>query len=283
MKEYRNLTVAELRKLARERGIKGYSRMRKAQLVAALEKEDAVPKSRAAKATGPSRNRASVRESDGSSVVAVMGASAQGARSKVGSRGGEYGKPHEKKDREQRLAQPVEPKVTELPVCYGEDRLVVVPRDPSWVFVYWEITEGTYRRANREVGGGRLVLRLWLRNGLTGSRLMEFDVPEGGTKYYAQVNGDHSFVVGEIGMIGPRGDYCALARSKEVEIPRSKIQEASPTFVTVPFEIPLSELREKGRISGTVNVSQDGRLLTEEEYRRLYEGSERAASSSHPR
>lgn len=35
----------------------------------------------------------------------------------------------------------------ELPSGYGEDRIVLMTRDPEWIFAYWEITPASWRRA----------------------------------------------------------------------------------------------------------------------------------------
>ena len=45
--EYENIKVPELKALARDRGLRNYSRMRKAELVALLQNTDPLPSQRA--------------------------------------------------------------------------------------------------------------------------------------------------------------------------------------------------------------------------------------------
>ncbi|HWE27646.1 MAG TPA: DUF4912 domain-containing protein, partial [Polyangia bacterium] len=53
----------------------------------------------------------------------------------------------------------------ELPDSYGVDECEVLCKDPYWVFVYWEVTEGGLAAARAQLGqsadGARLVLRLF--------------------------------------------------------------------------------------------------------------------------
>ncbi|NQU08850.1 MAG: DUF4912 domain-containing protein, partial [Candidatus Abyssubacteria bacterium] len=52
---------------------------------------------------------------------------------------------------------------TELPRRYGEDRIVAMVRDPHWLFVYWEITPQSLRRARGELEGEGADSKLTLR------------------------------------------------------------------------------------------------------------------------
>ena len=53
----------------------------------------------------------------------------------------------------------------DLPHIYGRDTLVLLPRDPWWVFAYWEVTPTTREQALRPLGdeadGARDVLRVY--------------------------------------------------------------------------------------------------------------------------
>ncbi len=54
-----------------------------------------------------------------------------------------------------------------LPSSYGEDALVVLPRDPHSLFVYWDHAEATLREAFRDLDddGGGVELRVYARAG----------------------------------------------------------------------------------------------------------------------
>src|SRR5690606_36157969 len=46
------------------------------------------------------------------------------------------------------------PETPELPAAYGEDRLVLMTRDPDTLFVYWEITPARRREAEQAMRRG---------------------------------------------------------------------------------------------------------------------------------
>lgn len=60
-------------------------------------------------------------------------------------------------------APPDEP--GELPWSYGEDALVVLPRDPRTLFVYWDHAEATLREGFRDLDAPRVELWLYARAG----------------------------------------------------------------------------------------------------------------------
>jgi hypothetical protein len=60
-------------------------------------------------------------------------------------------------------APPDEP--GELPWSYGEDALVVLPRDPRTLFVYWDHAESTLREGFRDLEAPRVELWLYARAG----------------------------------------------------------------------------------------------------------------------
>lgn len=69
-----------------------------------------------------------------------------------------------------------------IPDRYGRDRLVLLVQDPSHVFAYWEVTDGTLARVRAEVGGhGAPVLVL---RGPNGTEQREVDLA-GGNYYLA--------------------------------------------------------------------------------------------------
>jgi diadenosine tetraphosphatase ApaH/serine/threonine PP2A family protein phosphatase len=48
----------------------------------------------------------------------------------------------------------------ELPAGYGESRIVLMPRDPQWAYVYWDVPNEQKEELRRQ-GGQQLVLRLY--------------------------------------------------------------------------------------------------------------------------
>lgn len=151
----------------------------------------------------------------------------------------------------------------ELPESYGRDRLVLIPRDPEWVFIYWEMSDNTYRAAMNDLSG-RPILRLRLESkGAESVRDVEvMDLMKG--RYYARALGDEMTVWAELGLRGSEGGFQTLLRSQKARMPRSHGVPSEPKFVTIPFDMPLDPQ------SGRVGAELEGRLLTESEFRNLF-------------
>src|SRR5207245_462354 len=118
----------------------------------------------------------------------------------------------------------------ELPRAYGCDRIVLLPRDPWWVFTYWEITPTTRVQALRALGaeaeGARELLRVYDVTfiAFTGDNAWQsFDVelPPGADRWYLNVGRPAASFCVELGLPTPGGRFLPLARSNVVTTPRA--------------------------------------------------------------
>jgi hypothetical protein len=62
-------------------------------------------------------------------------------------------------------APPADERLGELPRSYDEDTLVLLPRDPTSLFAYWDQSERTLRESFRDLAQPRAELWLWARAG----------------------------------------------------------------------------------------------------------------------
>ncbi len=115
-----------------------------------------------------------------------------------------------------------------LPSGYGEDRVVLMVKDPWWIYAYWEIrpeTERATRSALRpeEIPGLRSILRVYDVTGAgEPSATQSVDVVLSGlaTNWFIHTNAPgHAYLV-EIGLLTARGRFVPLARSNRVTTPR---------------------------------------------------------------
>lgn len=117
-----------------------------------------------------------------------------------------------------------------IPTHYGEDRLVLMVKDPWWIFAYWEIQPGTERAARsqllpHEVPGLQSVLRVYDVTGIDDPaqpphRHSDIALSGLATNWYIHVNTpDRSFIV-ELGLLAHTGRFILLARSNRVTTPR---------------------------------------------------------------
>jgi uncharacterized protein len=136
-----DMTLRQLRRVASEYGISRYSRMRKDQLLSSiLEIQRTKP------AFSPSRPL----EADQSVKPTELVAATATAATTIGSQS-----VHTTID-----LSSIDAELSELPEGYGESRIVLMPRDPQWAYVYWDISN-EHKEELRRQGGFRLALRFY--------------------------------------------------------------------------------------------------------------------------
>jgi hypothetical protein len=118
----------------------------------------------------------------------------------------------------------------ELPRAYGRDRIVLLPRDPWWVFANWEVTPASRITALRELGaqaeGAREVLRVYDVTFITftgDNAWLSFDVEltPGADYWYLNVGRPAASFCVELGLRTVGGRFLPLVRSNVVTTPRS--------------------------------------------------------------
>ena len=129
-------TKAKLIELARQQKIAGWHGMRKDELIAVLEKRQALSsrdaKPRTARTEHPVQT-AAARDTSANAEESVE-------RSKY-----DVGVPT--RDLSAKVPK-------DLPAGYGKDRIVVMVRDPYWLHCYWELTRHAIQRAEAALGPG---------------------------------------------------------------------------------------------------------------------------------
>jgi len=117
-----------------------------------------------------------------------------------------------------------------IPTGYGDDRIVLMVKDPWWLFAYWEIQPSTERAARgrllpHEVAGLQSILRVYDVTGVddpASTSVRAFDIGLSGlaTNWYIHVGApNHAFLV-EIGLLTTAARFLPLARSNRVTTPR---------------------------------------------------------------
>jgi hypothetical protein len=187
--------LAELRELAKAAGLRGHSRLRRDELLAALSG-----------AAAPA------------AVAEPVGAPAPDPVSSAPTQAPEAGPWLEER--------------VNLPFSYGVDRIVLMVRDPQWLFTYWDISGSTWeeiqRRGLHEPGAGwRRVLRLHDVTGTTGAELgshtlrADIEVTRDAVDWYFQSpHSDRDYVV-EFGYLSASGEFFRIAVSNVIAAPRA--------------------------------------------------------------
>lgn len=123
------------------------------------------------------------------------------------------------------------PKYAELPQAYGDDRIVLIVRDPYWAFAYWEVSPQRVEKEKAWFGwDSKLAVRIY---DITG---VQFDGTNASGYYDQEVFdrvGDWYFDLGrpahsfcaDIGLLSPEGRFLTLARSNYVTMPRDTVSD----------------------------------------------------------
>lgn len=122
----------------------------------------------------------------------------------------------------------IDREVGELPRSYGADRLVLLPRDPWWLFVYWEITSATrvdtLRGLGDEAEGAREVLRIYdvtfiEFDGQNAWSWFDVDFAPGAESWYVNVGKPGTAYCAEFGLRTVSGRFVPLMRANTVQTP----------------------------------------------------------------
>ena len=118
-----------------------------------------------------------------------------------------------------------------LPAGYGDTRIVLMVKDPWWLYAYWEVQPAAERAARGqltpdEVVGLQTVLRV---SDVTDVAFPEqlphrwFDIPLSGlaTNWYIHTNAPNRSFLADIGLLTRNGRFLLLARSNRVTTPRA--------------------------------------------------------------
>jgi hypothetical protein len=121
------------------------------------------------------------------------------------------------------------PPMDYLPTIYQDDRVVLLARDPQWLYCYWEFSSTTMNaiRDSLARNGGNMVLRVHdvtgvSFDGLNSLRFEDLELPEqaSGNWYFQSLGGDVEHMV-EVGIRARDGRFVAFARSNPVRTPRA--------------------------------------------------------------
>ncbi|GJL78593.1 MAG: hypothetical protein NPINA01_15820 [Nitrospinaceae bacterium] len=109
----------------------------------------------------------------------------------------------------------------ELPANYGDNKLVLLVRDPYWCFLYWElqsekIAEGL-QRLHRNQSEVRHILRI--HSPSAGGTYFDVDVDFRAESHYIQLSPPGASFFAEIGLLDPEGHFAALAISNTITLP----------------------------------------------------------------
>lgn len=134
----------------------------------------------------------------------------------------------------------------DIPHHYGDNKIVLMTRDPWTVFSYWEIrndVEDRVKAAIREKGLNpvKSVIRLYQASGNDNepylTAVSEFELRGWVTSWYIHVDQPGREWLVDIGIIADNGEFFRLARSNRVKTPANYMSETSEGEWMYPEEL----------------------------------------------
>ncbi|MEW6556348.1 MAG: DUF4912 domain-containing protein [Elusimicrobiota bacterium] len=117
-----------------------------------------------------------------------------------------------------------------IPERYDEDRLVVLPRDPYWMFAYWDIADKTKAKVRKKYGRdifgqSQTVLRVY--EVLGQKSVISKDIPAAvdTRNWYIKVDSPGKSWYVELGLKTKDGKYIMLLRSNTISLPVGRVSD----------------------------------------------------------
>ena len=152
-----------------------------------------------------------------------------------------------------------------LPEGYGTTEAALLPRDPNWMFIYWEITDNSKNNARKEHGAdvfekGRQVIRVYDVTGGEAAKYFDLPVMLEAKSWYVNVQESGRSYCCEVGLVMPDGKFIGLVKTNTVNLPGGRVSDVTDErwmAVTSDFDklMQLSGVEYIGKGSGEVAKS----------------------------
>jgi hypothetical protein len=131
---------------------------------------------------------------------------------------------------ERKGASPTAVSEYELPSYDTTSRITLIPKDPSWIYAYWEIADSSVEDIKRQLGGNLDATKFIVRmydvtckdfNGFNANHWFDIETGRYSNNWYINIWNDNASYCGEIGILHDSGRFFPMARSNFVHTPRS--------------------------------------------------------------
>ncbi len=282
-------SVRELKELAKKMKIKGYAKMKKSELVKLISK---MAKTDSKKSSGRKKETSKTT----SKKVSKTGRT-KTKRTKSSSvdemrhvKENIYDAQERISDSKYTVAYDSIPSFSEenfvFPLHYGKDNIVLMVRDPFWVYTYWNLTEKTFENLRAQYGNdminnGKLVLRVKDVTNTHPDSPNEFNdiyPPYGANNWYINVKRNNASYCTEIGFLLPNNQFILIARSNVVHVPNF-----GPSDIVDEKWVSVIDFEKLYALSGGFDIGRSSGELQKEMVKHLqnalFSGGSGAVSS----
>ncbi len=144
----------------------------------------------------------------------------------------------------------------DVPDSYNETYMRAMPRDPEWLFVYWEITGKTRDSLKSRMGeaafaSAKKLLRLCDVTGINydGTNALSYvdiEINEFASNWYIRVPESARTYIVECGFLTPEGKFLLAVRSNVVNVPQSGPSSVNDKDWTAPATDELLRMSAGG-------------------------------------
>lgn len=139
----------------------------------------------------------------------------------------------------------------ELPESYGTERLLLVARDPNWLYAHWDLTGEQLRKYNKAAKDGHLIVRVF-KGQPSGKPVLEQHVHPESRNWFLHVGHGGTKYVAQLGYVDRSNAWQTVATSAATLTPPDALSDdTSVRFETIPIEVPFKKLLElvKGAVA----------------------------------
>jgi len=157
----------------------------------------------------------------------------------------------------------------EFPYAYGDNRIVLMVRDPYWIFTYWEVSEKKLSEIKTHLGSETYNKCTWCLRVYKTDKWEFFDInlPAMANNWYINVPYPNSSYCVEIGVKTSDGRFIAAARSNIVTTPPDRMSDV------IDEEWMIPDWERMYRLSGGFGLRSGSESLKELIEKRLKEES----------
>jgi Uncharacterized protein conserved in bacteria len=155
-------------------------------------------------------------------------------------------------------------KATGLPKSYGDTKIAILPRDPLWIYAYWEVSSGAIASLSKRLGDEKFNVSRWMLrvydvtdiqfDGSNSHRYFDISVNRDVDNWYINVGETNRAWCVDLGLLTPDGEFVLIARSNVLIMPRqgvSPITDEQWAMLQQEFErlLKLSGVDQIGKTS----------------------------------
>jgi hypothetical protein len=158
---------------------------------------------------------------------------------------------------------------TDIPDTYNDTYMRAIPRDPLWIYTYWELTDKTFELMKRHVGAdvynkARWVLRVLdvtdvIYDGFNAWRQMDIDLTPYAVNWYIKVWEPARTYLIQYGIVTPDSRFFSAVNSNSVQMPRlgmSAVTDQEWTTASTDELIRLSGFGLKRDLGASENSAE---------------------------